>query len=196
MRQGKGTSSLRTNVPSDVGRLDSDQQPPEPHPGGNRPDYRKGKPWNGLPILHFPFVTDGPFHFPEICRVSDLVPTARDRRRRTAPASERRRHTSLGSVSTRRRRSSGGSNGRPAELDDVTRITSDPEARAEVNPVLERLGVRIGRDDRGRARSNRTRAAVRNRVGGMEGRERWCQEWPGRKADSGIRGVPWCRCCR
>jgi hypothetical protein len=29
-------------------------------------------------------------------------------------------------------------------LDDWTRITSDPAARAEVNPLLQRLGLRIG----------------------------------------------------
>jgi hypothetical protein len=29
-------------------------------------------------------------------------------------------------------------------LDDLTRITSDPAARAEINPLLQRLGLRIG----------------------------------------------------
>src|SRR5262245_38777169 len=37
------------------GRLDSNQRPPEPHSGGSRPESRKGKPFHGLQISHFPY---------------------------------------------------------------------------------------------------------------------------------------------
>jgi hypothetical protein len=55
------------NVPSVIlGREDSNLRPPEPHSGGSRPENRKGKPFHGLQITHFPHFTVANLQNPQI----------------------------------------------------------------------------------------------------------------------------------